>query len=166
MRKRTRDLTIAGPPGLQQKLVEVMETAFPGSSTMKRGFSLNIEELPAVCRYTFGELQVSAFDAAHPPNDPHVHLVIECGGKRIVYSGDTEWTETLERISTNAHLLIAEAYFFEKMIKFHMDFKTLSQRTAGIRVQRIVLTHMSEDMLGRTTEPDFEFADDGKVFEI
>jgi len=164
--ERIWGLMVAGPSGLRKKLREVMEVTFPGSSKIKGKFPLNVEELSLGCPCWFGPLHVRAFAAEHPPEDPHVHLRIECSGKVIVYSGDTEWTETLERISRDADLLVTEAYFYEKKIKFHMDFRTLSQRVAKGGVPRVVITHMSEEMLARRGDSGFECADDGKVIEV
>ncbi len=165
-KKRTRDLTIAGPPGLGRKLTEVMEGTFPRSSVVKMRFALNIEELQPGAGLSIGNLRVTAFPAAHPPQDPHIHLRIECGGKVIVYSGDTEWTEALERMCADADLFIAESYFFDKQIRYHLDYVTLSQKIRKIGADRVVVMHMSEEMLARTSKSIFECATDGMLIEI
>lgn len=166
MRKRTRDLAVAGPLGLKRKLAEVMEAAFPGSSDMKMRFRLDVDELQPGHGRSLGELRVIASQAAHSPRDSHIHLRIECGGKVIVYSGDTEWTDALEAMCEGADLLIAESYFFDKKVKYHLDFGTLSQKLGKIGAKRVVLTHMSEEMLARAGESGCECAADGKRIEI
>src|SRR5215471_14106766 len=42
--RRAVPLTIAGPPGLKQRLTDAMEVLFPGSSTIERRFAVEIVE--------------------------------------------------------------------------------------------------------------------------
>ena len=48
--KRTRPLTIAGPPGLREFYPRAMETAFTGSSRTEPRFELNLVELESAQR--------------------------------------------------------------------------------------------------------------------
>ena len=91
---------------------------------------------------------------------------MECQGKTITYSGDTEWTEALVSAARGADLLIAEAYFFAKKVKFHLDFQTLMAHLDELQPKRLIVTHMSEDMLTRLEELPCEFAEDGKLIEV
>jgi ribonuclease BN (tRNA processing enzyme) len=59
-------------------------------------------------------------------------------------------------------LFIAEAYFYEKKVKFHLDYQTLMERKNELGCKRIVLTHMSDDMLGRLDSLELDYAQDGK----
>ena len=90
-------------------------------------------------------------------------LRIECDGRLIAYTGDTEWIDNLINIGRGADVLLAEAYSFERKIRFHLDFLTLKQKLPLIGAKRVFLTHMSLDMLGRTAEwfSGCEVADDG-----
>jgi len=65
-----------------------------------------------------------------------------------------------------ADLLIAEAYFFAKKVKFHLDFQTLMAHLDELQPKRLIVTHMSEDMLTRLEELPCEFAEDGKLIEV
>ena len=81
--------------------------------------------------------------------------------RQIVYSGDTEWTESLLEASRAADLFICEAYFFDKSMKFHLDYQNLMSRLAEFACKRIIITHMSEDMLSKLDRLDLETAEDG-----
>jgi ribonuclease BN (tRNA processing enzyme) len=72
----------------------------------------------------------------------------------------------LLKASANADLFICEAYFFEKKVKFHLDYQTLAQRWAELTCKRIILTHMSNDMLDRLEEVNAEVAYDGLKIEL
>ena len=58
-------------------------------------------------------------------------------------------------------MLLAEAYFFDKPIKFHLDFATLAAKLPQSGAKRVMLTHMSTDMLSRARETGYEMAEDG-----
>ena len=164
--KRTHPLVIVGPPGTKKRLMEAMEVFFPGSSQAPRKFSLDIEEFAFERPHALGEATVTAYRVQHASGDPALALRIACAGKIITYTGDTEWTETLVPASKGADLLIAEAYFFEKSIKFHLDFRTLMAHLGELEPQRVIVTHMSEDMLERLDILSCEWAEDGKLIEV
>ncbi len=164
--KRTHPLVIVGPPGTKKRLMEAMEVFFPGSSQAPRKFSLDIEEFAFERPHALGEATVTAYRVQHASGDPPLALRIACAGKIITYTGDTEWTETLVPASKGADLLIAEAYFFEKSIKFHLDFRTLMARLGELEPQRVIVTHMSEDILARLDILSCEWAEDGKLIEV
>ena len=164
--KRSRPLVIAGPPGTQRRVREAMEIFFPGSSKVQQSFALDIRELAFEHPQSLGDVNVTAYCVQHPAGDPSLALGMECQGKIITYTGDTEWTETLLKASRGTDLLIAEAYFFEKKVKFHLDFHTLMAHLDELRPKRLIVTHMSEDMLARLEQIHCECAEDGKLIEV
>jgi len=164
--KRTRPLIVAGPPGTKQRLNEAMEILFPGSSTALRQFTLDVRELEPRRANTFGAITVTPYVVCHPSGVPPLALRVDCAGKIVTYSGDTEWTETLVEAARDADLFIAEAYFFDKKVRYHLDFATLMAHVDEIKPKRLIATHMSADMLGRIACLPQEFAGDGLVIEL
>jgi ribonuclease BN (tRNA processing enzyme) len=165
--KRTQPLTIAGPQGMHERFERIMETSFPGSSKTKQRFDLSIVELQPHETTTLGELHITPFLAKHgDPVGSSFAYRIEAEGRTIAYTGDTEWTDELVETGRNADLLIAEAYFYDKKVKNHLDLATLMEYLPSIDPKRLVLTHMSEDMLSRLPDIPYEVAEDGKILEI
>lgn len=165
--KRTAPLTIAGPEGLRDWYGRALETAFPGSSGTRQKFELRLVELEAGRTWTDGELAVTPQRVVHgPPGGPFLAYRVAIDGKVLAYTGDTEWTEALVDVGRDADLLIAEAYFHDKSVPYHLDLASLERHLDRIRPKRIVLTHMSEDMLRRADEVPYETAQDGLVIEI
>ena len=109
---------------------------------------------------------MTPFIGLHPSGDNAYSLRIEVGGKVIACSGDTEWTDALGEAARGADLLIAEAYFYEKKVPFHLDYRTLMEKSAGLGIRRMVITHMSADMLSKTDLVECEVAEDGKILAI
>ena len=109
---------------------------------------------------------VTPHEVRHPCGDPPLALRMDCGGKTITYSGDTEWCESLLSAAAGADLFIAEAYTYEKPIRFHLNFKTIEENREALAARRVVLTHMSADMLERVEALGWDYAEDGKVFRV
>ena len=160
--KRSKPLQIAGPPGVTDRIHSAMENMFPGSSRVKQKFRIEFVELQASARTEIDQIFVKAEGVEHASGSPSYALRIECAGKSIVYSGDTEWTDNLINVARGADLFIAEAYFYEKKIKFHLNYQTLMEKKAELDCKRIILTHMSDDMLRRLDSLELEYATDGK----
>ena len=164
--KRKNPLIIAGPPGTRKRLTSAMEIFFPGSSKVKQKFEIEVHELAPGQRWDFRGFNVTPHPVQHPSGDPAFALSIAYGGKTIAYTGDTEWTESLIPAAREADLLIAEAYFYEKKIKFHLDFQTLMNHMDELKPKRLIITHMSQDMLDRLEHIEVEPAYDGMLVEI
>jgi ribonuclease BN (tRNA processing enzyme) len=160
--KRIKSLVIAGPPGLERRINASMEILFPGSSKIQPKFPIRFIELENESSTTIGPLAVRAFQVLHPSGDPSLALRVGCGGKIIAYSGDTEWTDALVPAAQGADLFICEAYFFDKKVKFHMDYATLMHHRPELGCRRLVVTHMADDMLDRIQHLEAETAEDGK----
>jgi ribonuclease BN (tRNA processing enzyme) len=158
---RSRRLSLAGPPGLRERLAQAMEVLFPGSSAAARKFKVDASELAEGVATVFGPLRVTPFQVVHACGAPPYALRIELGGRVVTYSGDTEWTDRLIPAAAGADLFLCEAYFYEKRVPFHLDYVTLARRRAELGCKRLVVTHMSDDMLARLGELDVEAATDG-----
>lgn len=164
--KRTTPLLVGGPQGMQARMDDLREALFPGSRAMKPKFDLTFVELEPRCPQDIGGLVVTAFPALHTPETSPTMLRVEWGGKVIVYSGDTEWTDTLLQASDAADLLIMECYYFDKPIKMHMNYAMFRAHRAELNAKMIVLTHMSEDMLRHVSEIDERCARDGMIISV
>jgi ribonuclease BN (tRNA processing enzyme) len=167
--RRTRPLMIAGPKGLGARLDALMEAHFPGSTNVERKFPVELIEISPDRPVDVGStgVCVSGFVVSHPSGTPSLSLRIECDGKILAYTGDTEWVDALLEAGRNADLLIAEAYCFERKVRFHLDYATLREKLPMIGAKRLILTHMSPDMLGRLSElHDCQAAYDGLEVEI
>ena len=73
---------------------------------------------------------------------------------------------TLIPLARDADLFIAEAYNYDKIVKNHLSLKTLEAHLPEINAKRLVLTHMSDDMLGRLATLAHTAAHDGMIVEL
>src|SRR5262249_49921701 len=147
--RRTRPLVVGGPPGVRERVEAAMEVFFPGSSGVQRRFAVDFVELREDPPTLVGPASVTPFVVEHASGAPAYALRVEYGGTVIAYSGDTEWTESLLDATRGADLFVCEAYFFDRKIKYHLDYRTLCENRQRLDCRRIVLTHMSTSMLNR-----------------
>lgn len=164
--RRTRPLVIAGPPGTKKRIAEGREVLFPGSAAAELRFPLEVVEMEPGRPRRFGEVTVTPYPVQHPSGDPPLALRVECAGKVVTYTGDTEWTDALIPAAHGADLLIAEAYTFDRRVKYHLDLQTLLAHQKALQAKRLILTHMGPDMLAHLDALTCEYAEDGKIVEI
>ncbi len=165
--RRTRPLLVAGPEGIRTRLAQTMEVLYPGSSQVRRRFAVEVVELPADGTPTpLGPATVRAWQVIHPSGAPPLALRVTAGGSSFAYSGDTEWTPALIEAAEGAGLFAAEAYTYDRPIRYHLDYRTLREHLPEVHADRIVLTHMSTDMLARLSDSDHPTAHDGMTLEI
>src|SRR5215213_3235843 len=165
--RRTRPLVIAGPEGIETRLANLMEALFERSSETKQRFDLSVVALEPEQSRTFGKVKVTPYPVVHGESGgPFLAYRIEAEGRVIAYSADTEWTETLIPAARGADLFIAEAYYYDKIVKNHLSLKTLEAHLTEIKPKRLILTHMSDDMLGRLGSLPYTTANDGLIVEL
>jgi ribonuclease BN (tRNA processing enzyme) len=165
--RRSRPLAIAGPQGIEQKLPQMMEALFENSSKTKPKFELSVVALKPEETRSFGAVNVTPFSVVHGESGgPFLGYRIEAEGRVIAYSADTEWTETLIPLARGADLFVAEAYYHDKVVKNHLSLATLETHLPEIKPKRLILTHMSDDMLGRLDTLKHIAAHDGMIVEF
>ena len=164
--RRTGPLTIAGPAGLRERLNTTMEALYPGSTQREFKFAIDVREIETGRTHEINGVRVTPFKVAHSAGAPPYALRLECEGKIIAYSGDTEWTDALIDAGRGADLFIVECLMAERRVKFHMDYPTLSQNLPRVGARCVILTHLGPEMLARLGDIPEETAEDGKVIEL
>lgn len=164
--KRARPLVIAGPKDLRARMSAIQEALFPGMHVMTPGFELNWIELVPGEPTPVADLLVTARPVKHTPQTNPTALRAEAGGKVICYTGDGEFGEEMALAANGADLLIAECYFFEKPVPWHLNYPELVANKSAFGAKRIILTHMSPEMLAHADGVEEECAYDGLVVEV
>lgn len=158
---RSTPLFIAGPAGVEARVKEAMEVLFPGSTATRQSFDIEFVEFSGRHPVEVAGVTVTPFQVVHASGSTPFALRVEVGGKTIAYSGDTEWSGALLDAAREADLFICEAYFYDKQVRFHMDYRTLMDHRHELTCKRLILTHMNADMLGHDSDVVMECARDG-----
>ena len=161
--KRTAPLAIAGPPGLKAHIPRLTEALFPGTP-LELPFELTVLELPPDRPAEVMGIHVTPCLVKHAPTLVCTGLRLEFGGKILVYSGDTVWTDALPHLAQDADLFICDAYTFDESTPQHLDYRTLHHHFTELGPKRLILTHLGQAFLDRLeagVTPEFETAHDG-----
>jgi ribonuclease BN (tRNA processing enzyme) len=165
--RRSRPLVIAGPEGIEARLPQAMEVMFEHSSRTQQKFDLSIVTLKPEQPQSFGGVKVTPYSVVHGESGgPFLGYRIEAERRVIAYSADTEWTETLVPLARDADIFIAEAYTYDRIVKNHLSLSALEAHLPEIAPKRLILTHMSDDMLGRLDSLRHIAASDGMIVEL
>ncbi|MBI9108431.1 MAG: MBL fold metallo-hydrolase [Spirochaetales bacterium] len=160
--KRESPLTIIGPVGIEAHIKMLQEALFPGSSIMQPKFKVEYFEITPDSPIQFRELRITAINARHTATTLPLALKIETKKNTIAYTGDGELTEGLIDFTAGADLLITECYYFDKPVKWHLNYPDIKHLKAG----KTVLTHMHENMLTHIDEVPELCAYDGMEITI
>ena len=158
--RRRKELVIAGPPGIEER-VRFAAAAVGHPLDTPLPFRLRYVEWRPGERVDLGAVQVRAFATAHQPESRPHGLSIDAGRRRLAYSGDTGWFEELPEQVRGADLFVCECTFYETSLPHHLSYRQLHARAADLGCQRVVLTHLGDEMSSRRGQLDLPTADDG-----
>lgn len=167
--RRTCPLTITGPAGTEERFLTAAETLFPGSANLERRFELRFIEYTQGESIEVGPIRVTPYEVRHPSGAPPYALRIKAGGKTVSFSGDTEWVESLIEAANGADLFIAECFGFDEVLGYHMTWRDIEKHLDRLGAKRVLLTHMSAEMLARRAQvrdPRVLVAEDGMIIDI
>jgi ribonuclease BN (tRNA processing enzyme) len=163
---RRRPLTILGPPGTAARVGELQRTMYRELAARPLPFELRYLEVRPGTAVPVAGADVLPFRVPHQEREISLGLRLRIGGKTILYSGDTGWTENLVVQSADTDLFICECCFFETRVAFHLDYPRLSENHHRFGCRRLVLTHLGREVLERRDELEIELAWDGLVVEL
>jgi len=164
--RRTRPLVIAGPRDLRPRMDAIRDALFPGSGAMTPRFPLEWTAMEPGRAHPVLDLVVTPEPARHTRETNPTALRVEVDGRVVTYTGDTEWTEDVARAARGADLLIAECYFHDKPVKWHLNYPDIVAHAKGVGARRVILTHMSREMLAHAGAVPEECAYDGLVVTV
>lgn len=167
--RRTRPLTIAGPPGTAARLATLMQGAYP--DVWARGLTFAVP----VVEYTVpGEVEVlgrrvRAIAAMHDPDHFACSLRLAVPGGVLAFSGDTGWQESLVPFVDGADLFVCECSDVDAGYPAHLSLEVHRRERARWRVGRLVLTHLGAEMRAvaeAVRAEGFLVAEDGDVYSL
>lgn len=163
---REDPLVIAGPEGLESHVEGLMPLIFPSPENPRAVFWPEFQVVSPGEPLQVGRFRVTAYPAAHSILSNPLSLRIECSGRVIAYSGDTEWNDFLPKASRGADLFICETFEYRRGAGNHLDLLSLLEHRHELECRRIILTHLGESMLERCGSVEFECAQDGMYIEL
>ncbi len=157
---RAKDLSVYGPLGLKAFL-ERLGPAY-GEWIEPRGYSRTVEDLES-STVSFDSWRLRSCPVKHGP--PAIAFEITDGrGKRLVYSGDTEYCEGLVEFATAADLLILECSFPDGQgCPGHLTPAEAGRIAGEARCEHLLLTHFYPACRGQDLLTSLRNVYDGPV---
>lgn len=163
---RRRPLTVVGPPGTQSRVGDLFRAMYRDLSAKPLPFEVRYVEVGDGSRSVLGPAELLAFAVPHQETELSLGYRLAIGGRVVLYSGDTGWTEALVDQSQGADLFICECCFYETRVDFHLDYPRLSAQRHRFGCRRLVLSHCGREVLAHRDEIAEEIASDGLIVEL
>lgn len=162
---RRDPLTVFAPPGARERLRALRRCCYASLDPLP--FPEPVEELlpgdtaplPASC----GPGSLTARAAAHQERAWALGYTLRIGGRTVLYSGDTGWSDRTAGISAGADLLLHECSAVDPL-PGHTSLAEIAAAAPRIRAGRTLLVHCDESVLA--AETPFECAHDGLRLRI
>jgi ribonuclease BN (tRNA processing enzyme) len=136
---RTSDLTIVGPPGIQERTEQLLALGYPGvieSPAYERRY---VEVSDGSCQ-KIGELTLTAARVEHVDEFECFAFRAETGNHSVVYSGDTTLCDGLLRLVDGADVIVTECSCFE--VPVHLGpagVEAVARKAPGAQ---LIVTHL------------------------
>jgi len=164
--ERKRPLRILGPAGTEDSVLSLFRAMYPGSAGRPLPFHIAFHELKPDEPFRLDAVEIKPFQVPHQEQAISLGFDLAVDGRRIVYSGDTGWTEDLISRSSGADLFICECSFFETRIWSHLDYPRLAENGPRFETRRMVLTHLGREVLARREEVEMQLAEDRLIIRV
>ncbi|MGH7833262.1 MAG: MBL fold metallo-hydrolase [Candidatus Binatia bacterium] len=163
---RERPLHVAGPPGTENRVRDLFQFMFSDGAAPRDLPALQFHVLEPDQAAVIAGIHIEPFRVPHQVVDISLGLKLAYGGKTILYSGDSAWTEVFVEKARGADLFLLECCFFDRQSQNHMSYRTLEQNLHRLECKSLILTHLGPEMLDRKSSLTVQTADDGMVVAI
>ncbi len=140
---RTAPLTLAGQPGLQDKVMTAMEMAYPGVAD-RFGYTLHWLKMRPGKEFHACGLTLTPAQSEHPQENWSV--CVSHGSKTLFYSGDGRPTEDTLGLAQNADLIVHESFSLEPDVPGHGTVPGSIKFARRAGAKRLALVHLRRDV--------------------
>lgn len=137
---RTRPLTITGPAPFEEFFGKITNA---WGEWMIGDYPTAVSELPLKCPapIELAGLSTTWVPAIHRPES--IAYRLESEGRAFVYTGDTEYSESVVELARDADTLLIECSFPDDApVPGHLTPSSVARIATEARVKRVVLTHL------------------------
>lgn len=164
--ERDRPLVIAGPAMLEERAHDLFCTLYKDVERKHEiTFDVKFIELAPGDRAELAGMQVEAFQVDHSAEPYSLGYVIGAGGGRVVFSGDSAWTEEFVARSADTDLFLCECCSMAPESGLHTSYEDILAHRDELGCKRLLLTHLGADVRS-SKDVDAELASDGMVVDI
>lgn len=142
-RGRTTPVNIVGPPGTRQLIETIGSGVFP--RLFESGVEVHWHELKPGEEGEYGKLRLRALPMKHDERLAYnLGYQFRIGDRRLAYTGDTAWCDSLEEMARWAEVLVSECASRDERIPIHLNLVDDMPRLRAAMPPEslLVLTHL------------------------
>ena len=140
--KRTKPLLIIGQSGIENKILDAMDLAFPRFRS-KLCYEVRFQEIePEGVHEIFG-LKLQSVQTLH--SQRNLGLVVEDGEKKLYYSGDGRPTESVADLVRDCDLAVHEAFRLDEEIHHHGSITGCLKLAQSSNIKKMALVHLERN---------------------
>jgi ribonuclease BN (tRNA processing enzyme) len=158
--RRARPIGVYGPPGTEARVQALFEALYMRQANESMPYPVSFVEMQAGPT-AVQDVTIDAFAVPHVAELVCYGFEIRVAGRRIVYSGDTGWSDALAARAKGADLFICECSTFETRLDIHISYPEIAARASSLGCKRLLLSHLGREPLARRNELTLEIAEDG-----
>ena len=165
-RPRTRPFAIYGPADTERRVHAAYVALYEKSAGEPFRYPMRYEELRADCPQAIGAVRVVPFAVPHVSELVSLGYRIEVGGRTILYSGDSAWTDEFVARAQGVDLFLCECSTYETRLDIHVSYPEIAARAASLGCRRLLLSHLGSEPLRHLGELNLECARDGMTLDL
>jgi ribonuclease BN (tRNA processing enzyme) len=165
-RPRSRELLVAGPPGTEQRTMDLFRAMYKETAARSLRFPLRFQTLVGGENVNIMGVGIEPFAVPHQEREPSLGVKVSVDGKTIVYSGDSGWTEEFVLRTADVDLFLCECCYWETQVDFHVNYPQFERNRRRLGARRILLSHLGSEVLCKLDRVNEECARDGMVIDL
>ena len=165
-RPRARPFAVYGPADTERRVRAAYVALYEKTAGEPISYPVRYERLAAGQERAIGAVRVVPFAVPHVSDLVALGFRIEVGGRSILYSGDSAWTEEFVTRSRGVDLFICECSTYETRLDIHLSYPEIAARAADLGCRRLVLSHLGSEVLAHLGELSLECATDGMKIQL
>ncbi len=140
---RTRPLTIVGQEGVEDKVVQALELAFPGFGG-KISFPLEFHIVTPGYTSTIGGIDWTTTLTRH--SQRNLGLLLDDGEKTMYYSGDGQATNQVQDLVRGCDCIVHESFSLVDTFAYHGSIGSSMELADRAGVAKLLLIHLDRDV--------------------
>ena len=141
--KRTEDLVIVGPRGVQKLIEELTELGFSGLTRKDKAYHRVYLEVAAGEEQVAADLPFRAIPVEQSSSTDCFGYKVNVGGRILGYTGDTVMCDGVRELARDADVLVIDCSCWEEPCEHHLSLPEIRQLREELPPQTtLVLTHL------------------------
>lgn len=168
LQKRKNKLTLVAPKETISKVLKITEIIYGESLKEKLLLDYPLSFLEIDGDFTEGKTSECAFEAIRTVHGDEVayNLILDFKGKKLGYSGDSEFCETLQKTASQVDVMICERTSPKEKLKGHCSGDEIEELARFMKKEsKLILTHFIETEI-QNINPKFIYPKDFDKFNF